>query len=273
MLRSLQDLENYEIGATDGAIGHVKDFYFDDHAWVIRYLVVETGNWFSSRKVLISPISIHHPDWAKKLLPVSITKEQVKNSPDIDTQRPVSRQHETQYLGYYGYPNYWGGTGLWGSGMYPYAMAPGYVAPIERRDQSETVKREVATMERALYQDEDTNLRSCEAVVGYHIHATDGDIGHVSGLLVDEETWAIRYVVIDTSNWWVGHQVLIAPQWITGVSWSDQSVTVDLTRESVKTAPDFDPTRALNREQETGLYHHHQRHGYWMDTLKLEREI
>jgi hypothetical protein len=273
MLRSLQDLENYEIGATDGSIGHVKDFYFDDHAWVIRYLVVETGSWFSSRQVLISPISIHDPDWAKKLLPVSITKEQVKNSPEIDTQKPVSRQHEMQYLGYYGYPYYWGGDGLWGSGMYPYSMSPGYAVPANNRVERETVRSEIATMERALHDGEDPNLRSCDAVLGYHIHAIDGDIGHVSGLLVDEETWAIRYIVIDTSNWWVGHQVLIAPQWITDVSWADQSVTVDLTRESVKTAPDFDSTLELNRERETGLYHHHKRHGYWMDTLVLEREI
>ena len=273
MLRSLQDLENYEIGATDGAIGHVKDFYFDDHAWVIRYLVVETGNWFSSRKVLISPISIHHPDWENKLLPVSITQAQVKNSPDIDTKKPVSRQHEMQYLSHYGYPYYWSGDGLWGSGMDPNAMAPGYADSDANRVKRDAVTREVADTQHALLQGEDPNLRSCQAVVGHHIHAIDGEIGHVAGLLVDEETWAIRYIVIDTSNWWVGHQVLIAPQWITGVSWADQSVTVDLTRESVKTAPEFDTTQWLNRERETGLYHHHKRHGYWVDTAVLEREI
>ena len=103
----------------------MKDFYFDDLAWVVRYLVVETGSWLSSRKVLISPIAIGHPDWAERVLPVSITKEQVKNSPDIDTDKPVSRQHEMQYLGYYGYPSYWGGAGLWGSGAYPGAMLTG----------------------------------------------------------------------------------------------------------------------------------------------------
>ena len=126
MLRSMKDLENYAIGATDGKIGQVKDFFFDDEGWVIRYLVVDTGSWLSGRQVLISPISVHRPNWAERSLPVAITKEQVKNSPDIDADQPVTRQHETQYLAYYGYPSYWGGPGIWGEGMYPYAMLPGY---------------------------------------------------------------------------------------------------------------------------------------------------
>ena len=113
MLRSMKDLEEYAIRATDGTIGHVKDFYFDDVAWVIRYLVVDTGTWLSGRKVLISPIAIGHPNWTEKILPVAITKEQVKNSPTVDTEKPVSRQHEIEYFGFYGYPFYWGGAGIW----------------------------------------------------------------------------------------------------------------------------------------------------------------
>ena len=125
MLRSIKDLEGFAVGATDGTIGHVKDFYFDDRAWIVRYLVVDAGAWLSSRKVLISPISIGRPDWAERLLHVSITKEQVRQSPDIDTDKPVSRQHEMQFSGYYGYPYYWGGSGYWGGGMYPNMMLPG----------------------------------------------------------------------------------------------------------------------------------------------------
>ena len=212
MLRSLKDLENYEIGATDGAIGHINDFYFDDHSWVIRYFVVETGSWLSSRKVLISPILIHHPDWAKKLLPISITKQQVKDSPEIDIQKPVSRQHEFQYLRYYSYSYYWGGVGLWSSGMNPYAMSPGHMVAPTNHIEPKTFSNEIVARERALYQGEDSNLRSCEAMVGYSIHAIDGEVGHVAGLLANEETSAIRYIVIDTSDWWISHQVLIAPQ-------------------------------------------------------------
>ena len=215
MLHTLKDIEKCAIGATDGDIGKVKDLYFDDHAWAVRYLVVDTGSWLSGRKVLISPISIQTPDWSAHRLPVAITRDQVKNSPDIDTDKPVSRQHEVDYLGYYGYPNYWGGAGMWGGGMVPMAMVSRLRRP--RREAPPTGKRaidESAKAERARHRDDDPHLRSCEAVVGYHIHATDGEVGHVEGFLIDDETWAIRYLVVNTSNWWLGHKVLIAPQWI-----------------------------------------------------------
>lgn len=114
MLRSINDLKNYSIVASDGSVGDVKDFLFDDLAWVIRYFVVETGTWLSSRKVLISPTAIQEPNWEEKIFPVLLAKEQVRNSPDIDTDKPVSRQHEMDYLGYYGYSYYWGGVGFWG---------------------------------------------------------------------------------------------------------------------------------------------------------------
>ena len=265
MLRSLKNLENYSISATDGEIGHVKDFYFEDDAWVVRYLVVETGNWLTSRQVLISPISVQQPDWVERTMPVSITKAQVKNSPDIDTDKPVSRQTEAQYHGYYGYPVYWDGPGLWGDGLFPYAMAPGFgdhgLDRVERERQMQAYLRD----QRERHRNDDPHLRSCNAVAGYHIHATDGDIGHVSGFLVDDETWAIRYLVIDTSNWWVGHKVLVAPLWIQSVNWADRSVTVDLSRESIKTSPAYDSAVDWNRDEELKLYRHYRRDAYWAD--------
>jgi PRC-barrel domain len=274
MLRSMKDLEDYAIGATDGTIGHVKDFYFDDEAWVIRYLVVDTGTWLSSRRVLISPIAIGHPNWTEKILPVSITKEQVKNSPDIDTEKPVSRQHEIRYLGYYGYPYYWGGAGLWGGGAYPNMMMPGYAGFVSTPHavQSEAEKT-YAQAEAARHQNDDPHLRSCKTVMSYHIQATDGDIGHVQGLLVDEETWAIRYMVVDTSNWWLGHQVLIAPQWIQDVSWSDATVSVNLTRQAVKDAPPYDSTAQLDRQREMAIHEHYGRPVYWADEVKREAAL
>jgi len=271
MLRSMKDLQDYAIGASDGNIGHVKDFLFDDGDWVIRYLVVEAGTWLSSRQVLISPIAIDQPNWEKKILAASITREQVKNSPDIDTHKPVSRQHEISYLGYYGYPNYWGSVGLWGSGMYPYTLMPGSLMPGyagnggERSgfgDTDGSYERD----ERARHRDDDPHLRSCKAVIGYHIHATDGEIGHVSDLLVDEQTWSIRYLVVDTSNWWVGHKVLISPQWIGEVRWIDESVSIDLGQQFVKDAPPYQSTEQLNREREISLYRHYDRLGYWSAT-------
>ena len=266
MLRNTKDIENYVIGATDGIIGHVKDLYFDDEAWVVRYLVVDTGPWLSSRKVLISPIAISSPNWTEKILPVSITKEQVKNSPDIDTDKPVSRQHENAYMGYYGYPYYWDGAGLWGGGVYPGMLMTGYsgfvaARPVVRPEMEEAYAR----TEAARHKNDDLHLRSCEAVKSYHIGATDGDIGHVQGLLVDEDTWSIRYMIVDTSNWWLGHQVLIAPQWITAVRWLDATVSVNLTRQAVKDAPPYDPAVQLDRYQEIGIHKHYGRRGYWIN--------
>ncbi len=256
MVRSMHELENYTIGATDGEIGHIKDFFFDDQAWVVRYLVVETGSWLLSRKVLISPFAVGEPDWAHKRLPVGISKEQVKNSPDIDTEKPVSRQHEMHYMDYYGYPYYWGGTGLWGDGLYyPFMASTGYSdadIPYAREHKTGTST-------------ENPHLRSAKEVIGYHIHASDGDIGHVEGLLVDEDTWAIRYMVVNTSNWWLGHPVLIAPEWITKVSWEDASVTVNLQQLAVKNCPRFDTTEKLNREQEVDFYRYYNRTGYWVN--------
>ena len=273
MLRTLKDYEKCAIGATDGDIGHAKDLYFDDHAWVVRYVIVDAGSWLSDRKVLISPISIHHPDWPAHRLPAEITREQVKNSPPITTDKPVSRQYELDYLGYYGYPAYWSGAGMWGGGIIPMAMYPGYAGLGSGAPAPQQASEEDAKAERARHRDDDPHLRSCEAVVGYHILATDGEVGHVEGFLIDDETWAIRYLVVNTSNWWFGHQVLIAPQWISGVHWTDESVTVDLSREAVKSAPSYHPSVALDRQSETGLYMHYGRPPHWNASSTLEREI
>lgn len=271
MLRSMKNLEGFAIRATDGIIGHVKDAYFDDEAWVIRYLVVDTGTWLSSRKVLISPIAIGHPDWTDRVLPVLITKEQVKNSPDIDTQKPVSRQHEIRYLGYYGYPYYWEGAGLWGDGLDPSMMMTGYAGSrsVPPPIQSEA-EMAYARADATRHQNGDPHLRGYQAVMDYHIQATDGDIGHIEGLLFDEETWAVRYIIANTSNWWRGHQVLIAPQWIQNVSWSDATAFVNLTRQAVQHAPPYDPEAPLERPQEMSIHEHYGRPGYWASEPKRD---
>ena len=276
MLRSMKDLEDYAIRATDGVVGLVKDCYFDDQAWAIRYLVVDTGTWLSSRKVLISPIAIGQPNWAERVLPVAITKEQVKNSPDIDTEKPVSRQHEIRYFGYYGYPYYWGGGGLWASGAYPNMTLPAYAgfdstpAPSQLEADKGFVEAASVQAEQARHRNDDPHLRSCKAVIDNHIQASDGDIGHVQGMLVDEETWAIRYLIVDTSNWWLGHQVLIAPQWIEAVSWADATVTLKLTQQAVRDAPPYDPALPLDRIQEAGIHAHYGRPGYWAGETKRD---
>ncbi|MBC7706365.1 MAG: PRC-barrel domain-containing protein [Rhodoferax sp.] len=267
MIRQMKDMLDLAVGATDGTIGDVKDLFFDDGAWVVRYLVVDAGSWLSSRKVLITPIAAGKADWVAKRLPVSLTREQIKNSPDIDTDMPVTRQHETDYLDHYSYPYYWGGMGLWGRGAYPAMLLPGYAgfgSATAIREEADAAQARTEARQR----EQDPHLRSCKAVVGYHIHASDGEIGHVQGLLVDEESWAIRYIVVSTSNWWLGHDVLVAPQWIKHVSWTEQTVAVDLTRDALKQAPSYDPTLPVAREMEIAVFQHHGRKGYWADEAR-----
>jgi sporulation protein YlmC with PRC-barrel domain len=266
MLRTLKDLEHYEIGATDGSIGHVKDFYFDDHDWVVRYLVVDTGTWLASRKVLVSPRAIRNADWQSKRLTTALTQEQVKNSPGIDTDRPVSKQYETDYSGYYGYPIYWGGYGLWGDEMYPYGILAEYPDPDSQRLQREEAEEDYAAAQRARHRNDDPNLRSCKEVMGYHIHASDGEIGHVQSLLIDEQTWSIRYLVVNTSNWFLGRTVLVAPPWIEDVRWADRSVSIKMTRAEIQGAPLYDSSEDLNRKLEIGLFEYYGRPGYWTDS-------
>ncbi len=273
MLRSAKEMEGYAVSATDGVIGNVKGFYFDDEKWVIRYLVVDAGGWLSSRKVLISPIAVGTPDWEQKLLPVSISKAQVRDSPDIDTDKPVSRQHEIAYSGYYGYPDYWGGIGFWGADMIPSQLMQGYVAPDGSPRNTDERQARLERRESESHARDDPHLRSYNAVVGYHIHASDGDIGHVAGMLIDEETWAVRYLVLDTSNWWLGHQVLIAPQWIDAVNWFDKKVTVSLTRQAVRDSPVYDAQATMSREDEDRLYQHYGHAGYWTGYPIREDEI
>jgi sporulation protein YlmC with PRC-barrel domain len=271
MLRSMKDLEGYAIAAIDGTIGHVKDVYFDDEAWVVRYLIVDTGAWLSSRKVLISPVAIGQPNWTERLLPVSITMERVKNSPDIDTQQPVSRHQESQYLEYYGYPYYWVGIGVWGQGAYPSMMLTGLGYGGSATQDGQVEPEHILTDAEARQRhDHDPHLRSCKEVMDYHVHATDGDIGHVQGLLVDDENWKIRYLIVNTSNWWLGHEVLIAPQWIRDVTWTDAKVSVNLTRQALKDAPPYESATQLDRKEEARVYNHHGRAGYWADEMIRE---
>jgi hypothetical protein len=257
MLRSVKDLEKCSIEATDGVIGRVDDCYFDDEQWVVRYLVVRTGSWFFDRRVLISPLSIRRTGWVSGIVPASITLEQVKNSPTVDTDKPVSRQYEESYYGYYGYPYYWGDMGLWGAQPYPSMMMPSL--------SHTSGEAEIARDQR---DKEDAHLRSCNAVSGYHVHAVDGEIGHVCGYLIDEKSWAIRFLVVNTSHWWMGHQVLVASEWIAGVDWALSTVTTALTRQAIKEAPTFDPELLLDDSAERSLYTHYGRPAYREEAVR-----
>ena len=271
MLRNASELSGLTIAATDGDIGRVRDCYFDDESWVVRYLVVETGSWLASRKVLLSPLVLGEPDWREQGIPARLTREQVRGSPGIDTDMPVSRQHEMDLSTYYGYPQYWGSIGLWGTGYYPGALLTGTGYSGSGADYlAAQVEQERQERQEGIADHHDRHLRSCKAVTGYAIDALDGDIGHVQGMLVDEESWALRYLVVNTSNWWLGHKVLVAPRWITNISWPERSVMIDLTREDIKSAPAYEDGQALDRPLEALMHHHYGRTGYWHDETPLQ---
>jgi sporulation protein YlmC with PRC-barrel domain len=255
MLRSVKNLEGLSIAATDGIIGKVKDFYFDDDAWVIRYLVVATSAWLDCREVLVSPISLGQPDWGGSILPASISKQQIKNSPSIDTDKPISRQYEKSYLGHYGYAYYWGGVNHWGENYYPGNALTGLGG------QDYDGYRGYLKSPSADHGD--AHLRSCNAVEGYHICATDGEVGHVDGFVVDDLTWSVRYLIVNTSNWWMGHRVLLSPEWIRQVSWPESSVDFSLNRQTIKDAPIYDEGAPFHRDAEMKTYSHYGRKIYW----------
>jgi hypothetical protein len=251
MLKNAGELKGFEIRAKDGPFGTIDQLYFDDDTWAIRYLTVETGGWLGGRQVLISPYSILKTDFEGKRVDVSLNKKQVENSPGINTHLPVSRQHEAEFLGYYGYPYYWGGPYLWGPAFYPVGLD---VATVSMEGMADRAGKESA----------DSHLRSTEAVTGYHIEAADGEIGHVEGFVVDDEAWVIRYLVVATRNWWPGNKVLVSPAWVERVSWVDSKVKVGLTRDAIQTAPEYTETMPLTREYENRLYLHYGRPPYWL---------
>jgi sporulation protein YlmC with PRC-barrel domain len=111
----------------------------------------------------------------------------------------------------------------------------------------------------------DPHLRSTHDVSGYHIQATDGEIGHVEDFIIDDETWAIRYLIVDTRNWWPGKRILVSPQWIERVSWNESKVFVNLSREAIKASPEYSIESVPTRDYEAGLHLHYDRLGYWID--------
>jgi hypothetical protein len=216
-------LRGYTIRAVDGEIGKVYSFLFDDLEWTIRYLVVDTCDWLPGRKVLLSPMAIDQVDAESESLAVGLTEAQVENSPPLDADAPVSRQIETDLHEHYGWVPYWR-TGVPAVGSGPVAAAA--VLAAEGAD----AREEPAA---------DPHLRSTREVVGYHIEARDGEIGHVDDFLAEEERWIIRHLVVDTGNWLPGKRVLVSPAWIEMVNWAERIVSVDLKRETIEKSPEL----------------------------------
>ncbi|HEX6981095.1 MAG TPA: PRC-barrel domain-containing protein [Alphaproteobacteria bacterium] len=259
---SIDDVRGASIRAEDGTIGTVDDVYFDDARWIIRYLVVDTGGWLSGRKVLIAPAALDRPDLLNREFPVTLTKAQVAGSPDIATDKPVSRQQEERLHAHYGWSPYWGQGLIPGVPPTPFRQGPAYSGtadPLSMPGAGDVRAGGTSHDDTG----GDPHLRSARAVTGHYIKAADGNIGHVEDFLADEDTWVVRYMIVDTRNWLPGKKVLVSPQWIEDISWADHTVRIDLTRAQVKAAPAYDPARPVDRAYEDRLFSFYGRVPYW----------
>jgi uncharacterized protein YrrD len=243
-LHRLSELQRYRLCATDGEIGSLEEAYFDDSTWTVRYFVVNAGGWLTGKRVLISTVAIGGVDEDKGEIAVELSRDQIRGGPPLDSEKPVSRQYEVDYFRYYGWPPYW-------------ETAP-FPPPLPTFDQ-ETLP--VAEQRRR--QQQDSHLRSSREVAGYRISAEDGEIGHVADFVIDENNSKLCYLEIDTRNWWPGKHVLLNPAWIAEIDWVKRSVIVDLHREDIRTAPEYDPKSVIGRDYEIKLFEHYARRKYW----------
>ncbi|MFA6294361.1 MAG: PRC-barrel domain-containing protein [Victivallales bacterium] len=259
----------YAIRATDGDLGKVEDFLFDDKTWTIRYMVVETGNWLSGRKVLISLAALGRPDWKSRTFSVNLTREQVKNSPDIDTQKPVFRQHETTLHKHYQWPLYWQGGYVGGyvsayggilgdGGMGAYGGSPGSnLSPFIAKEESGARKSSSSDEE-----DKDNpHLLSTKHVTGYRIFASDGKIGHVEDFIFEDENWTLRFIVVKTGIWRPERRILLSLQWMNRVEWGDSSLHFNIPMEVMEKSPEFDHTQKITRDYTDKLHGHYKGSG------------
>lgn len=276
MLRKAHDLIGYSLLAEDGEIGSVSDFYFDDFRWQVRYMIADTGPWLFGREVLIAPVALGQPIWNAKQLPVNLTKQQIEDSPSVEADRPVSRQEEARIREYFQWPAYWAAPGMTGAVGYAggvgAGVAPAVAAPVRADAADATVDPDVDAEEVAegdldsetSQSHTDSTLRSVKEVTGYHIQASDGEIGHVEDFFLDEESWTIRYMLVNTRNWLPGRKVLVAPSWIQRVSWQESKVHVRMTQEEIKKSPEYDPETLIEREYESRVYEYYGIPGYWI---------
>ncbi|AGA90917.1 hypothetical protein Thimo_2169 [Thioflavicoccus mobilis 8321] len=243
MLRRIGSLTGHGLAATDGEIGHCRDFLFDDRDWVTRYLVADTGGWLSGRKVLISPLALGTPDWGAGRLPIDLTRRQIEECPPLDEHAPVSREYEIAYHDYLALPFYRVGSKLWGMHPDPAGVVTPAPAAAEPPPADQIVK--------------EGHLRSCAEVHGYLLRTGDGGSEAVDDFLIDDTTWAIRFLVADTHRWLPGRQVLVPTRAIASVDWVEREIHTDLTVEAIKASPAYDPTRPVDAEFERRLDDHY----------------
>ena len=219
MLRSIKQLYGEKLGASDGEIGRVKDFYFDDEKWAIRYVVVDTGAWLPGRQVLLSPHAFGSLHQVGQDLLVNLTRKQIEGSPSIDSHKPVSRQYEEEYYRYYGWPYYWNGDDIWGMSGFPILETPPAPAAAPGGPQRKRA---------------DAHLRSTRDVSGYHIKATNGTAGRVCDFMMDGQSWAMVELIVKTGHLLSGKEVCLPTSAVERISYKESAVIVSLTKAAVE---------------------------------------
>lgn len=252
MLRTCRGLQGYWMGAVDGRMGELKDFYFDDESWTIRYLVLDTSRWLPGRTVLISPTAVQSVEWDAGVLHTDLTQEQISNAPTLAADESVGRQHEADLARYFSWPTYWEGASQ--DPAMTYYVASG--SPRHQRKFSEV-------LEQAPSRRGDPNLRSMHALIGYRVVGQDDEAGQLDDFVIDDQAWVVRYLVVDVGTWWAGEQVLVHPEWLEDIDWQRSTTRFAATRQAIRTAPRFDPSVPLTREYERELHAHYGRPVYW----------
>ena len=258
MLRRARELQGVQIHARDGMVGKIDEILFDDEHWTVRYLIADTGSWLNRRQVLLSPLAIGFPDWEANTLHVTLTREQIENSPDVNTDEPVSRQWEASFHGYYGLPFYWGGLGGWGAYSYIGGIIPpsGILATLPQVDPKETDAAKG-----------DCHLRSSREVTGYRVGAIDKNIGRIDDFIIDDTAWRITYLAVETRTLWPGKKVLLPLDWIGRVMWPDNMVTVNVSSDQIMNVPEWDPNTPITPQYEDEL------NCYYVRQLPLRTDV
>ena len=207
MKRCISQLTGLNVRARDGNVGNVNDFYFDDESWCIRYVVINTGVWSSCRKVMISPMVLDAPVWSSCTFPAKLTMEQIRNSPGISAYTPGHVPHEAIDIDHYSWPAY--------SLKNTYTTARvGLLSAYLAKICSSIMGTQISVNPPAGNRGVTAHLRSTCSVKGYSIQGNDGEIGHVEDYIIEDETWSICQLVVDTGKWFSGRKIFIDPKWI-----------------------------------------------------------
>ena len=241
MLRHESQINGYAIRASDGLIGTISDVLFEDATWLVRWLVIDTGTWLFGRKVLLPPSALGSVNHIGYQFVVKLTRQQVKDCPDVDADLPVSRQHEADIYDYYGWAPYWGAGSYMGMvGLGGYAGGPMTTPP-----SLAALERE-KSIDDARLAECDPTLRSVKEVTGYRVHASDGEVGHVTDFLIEDDDWSVHYLVVDTGMWWQGNKVLVSPLAVHSIRWTDRLVNLGADRKTVKGSAEYDPSATID---------------------------